>query len=159
MEGPEGDTETPGELRIHGPVVMSGYLGLPEAGAAAFDDDGWLRTGDLARRDEEGYYQIVGRLKDIIIRGGHNVYPREVEEAFYEHSDVAEAAVLGVPDPRFDEKVVTYVALQPGSTADEAELSAFVRERLASYKWPQSVTLMDSLPKNGTGKVVKDLLR
>lgn len=102
---------------------------------------------------------IVDRLKDVIIRGGMNVYPREVEEVLYEHPAVAEAAVLGVPDERFGEKVVAYVALQTRSTADEAELSAFVRERLASYKWPQSVTLMDSLPKNGTGKIVKDLLR
>ena len=159
VEVPERDTETPGELRIHRPVVMSGYLGLPEAGAAAFDDDGWLRTGDLARRDEEGYYRIVGRLKDINIRNGYNVYPREVEDALYVHPDVAEAAVLGVPDGRFGEKTMAYVALQPWSTADEAEFSAFVRERLLSYKGPQPVTLMDSLPKNGTGKIVKDLLR
>ncbi|MCV7614042.1 AMP-binding protein [Micrococcus luteus] len=130
VEVPERDTETPGELRIHRPVVMSGYLGLPEAGAAAFDDDGWLRTGDLARRDEERYYRIVGRLKDINIRNGYNVYPREVEDALYVHPDVA-----------------------------EAEFSAFVRERLLSYKGPQPVTLMDWLPKNGTGKIVKDLLR
>lgn len=130
VEVPEGDTETAGELRMRGDVIMSGYLGLPEATAAAFDDDGWLRTGDLARRDEEGYYRIVGRLKDINIRNGYNVYPREVEDALYVHPDVA-----------------------------EAEFSAFVRERLLSYKGPQPVTLMDSLPKNGTGKIVKDLLR
>ena len=159
VEVPAGDTETPGELRIHGPVLMSGYLGLPEADAAAFDDDGWLRTGDVARRDEEDYYEIVGRLKDIIIRGGYNVYPREVEEAFYEHPAVVEAAVLGVPDERFGEKVVAYVALAPGADVDEAELNAFVRERLASYKWPQPVTVLDALPKNTTGKIVKDLLR
>ena len=101
----------------------------------------------------------MGRLKDIIIHGGYNVYPREVEEAFYEHPAVTEAAVLGVPDERFGEKVVAYVALQDGAEVEVAELNAFVRERLASYKWPSQVTVMDALPKNTTGKIVKDLLR
>ncbi|MCG7421687.1 AMP-binding protein [Micrococcus sp. ACRRV] len=159
VEVPAGDTETPGELRIHGPVLMTGYLGEPQADAASFDDEGWLRTGDVATRDEEDYYRIVGRLKDIIIHGGYNVYPREVEEAFYEHPAVTEAAVLGVPDERFGEKVVAYVALQDGPEVEVAELNAFVRERLASYKWPSQVTVMDALPKNTTGKIVKDLLR
>ncbi|MDO4240191.1 long-chain fatty acid--CoA ligase [Micrococcus sp.] len=159
VEVPPGDTETTGELRVRGPVVMSGYLGLPEATAAAFDDDGWLRTGDLARRDGEGYYVVVDRLKDVIIRGGYNVYPREVEEVLYEHPAVAEAAVLGAPDGRFGEKVMAYVSLQAGAEVEDGELAAFLRDRLASYKCPQTVTVLDGLPKNSTGKIVKDLLR
>ena len=159
VEVPEGDTETAGELRMRGDVMMSGYLGLPEATAAAFDDDGWLRTGDLARRDEEGYYVVVDRLKDVIIRGGYNVYPREVEEVLYEHPAVAEAAVVGLPDERFGEKVVAYVSLEAGTSVADGELLEFVRERLAAYKCPQSVTVMDGLPKNTTGKIMKHPLK
>ncbi|MDX2340543.1 long-chain fatty acid--CoA ligase [Micrococcus sp. M4NT] len=159
VEVPEGDTETAGELRMRGDVIMSGYLGLPEATAAAFDDDGWLRTGDLARRDEDGYYLVVDRLKDVIIRGGYNVYPREVEEVLYEHPAVAEAAVVGMPDERFGEEVVAYVSLEAGTSVEDGELLEFVRERIAAYKCPQSVTVMDGLPKNTTGKIMKHPLR
>ncbi|MEO4037830.1 long-chain fatty acid--CoA ligase [Micrococcus antarcticus] len=156
---PEEDLETAGELRIRGEGVMAGYWGRPEDSAAAFDDEGWFRTGDLARRDEAGYVLIVDRLKDVVIRGGMNVYPREVEEVLYEHPDVVEAAVVGVTDERLGEEVAAFVSVAPGSAVTEDELQAFAAERLARYKQPRTVTIMDGLPKNATGKILRRELR
>jgi long-chain acyl-CoA synthetase len=143
-----------GELAVRGPNVMKGYWGRPEATAQAIPD-GWLRTGDLARRDDDGYYYIVDRKKDLIIRGGYNVYPREIEEVLYEHPAVAEAAVIGIAHPDLGEEVGAAAALRPGATATPAELREFVRARVAAYKYPRHVWLVDALPKGPTGKILR----
>jgi long-chain acyl-CoA synthetase len=143
-----------GEIAIAGHNVMKGYWQRPDATAAAIVD-GWFRTGDLGRQDEDGFFYIVDRTKDMIIRGGFNVYPREVEEVLYEHPDVIEAAVLGVPHPTHGEEVAAAVALRPGSSVSADELRAYVRERVAPYKYPRLVWFVDALPKGGTGKILK----
>ncbi|MBB4689617.1 long-chain-fatty-acid--CoA ligase [Amycolatopsis jiangsuensis] len=144
----------PGELAVRGENVMKGYWRRPDATAEAIPD-GWFRTGDIATRDHDGYLTIVDRKKDVIIRGGYNVYPREVEEVLYEHPAVAETAVVGIPHDDLGEEVGAAVALKPGASAEPAELSAFVRDRLAAYKYPRQVWLMDSLPKGATGKILR----
>ncbi|MEU9860629.1 long-chain fatty acid--CoA ligase [Streptomyces sp. NPDC047971] len=143
-----------GELCVRGHNIMKGYLGRPEATAEALQD-GWLRTGDLARVDEDGYYYIVDRKKDLIIRGGFNVYPREVEEVLYEHPAVAEAAVVGLPHPTLGEEVAAAVATRPGTAVTAEELREFVRERVAPYKYPREIRLVEALPKGATGKILK----
>lgn len=148
------DAETPGEIEIRGENVMKGYWGRPEATADSISD-GWFRTGDIATRDEDGYYTIVDRKKDVIIRGGYNVYPREVEEVLYEHPAVAEAAVIGIKNEHLGEQVGAAVALKPGAHAEPEELVEFVRDRLASYKYPRQVWLVPSLPKGPTGKILR----
>jgi long-chain acyl-CoA synthetase len=147
----EGDV---GEIAIRGENVMKGYWNRPEETAKAIPD-GWFRTGDLARRDADGYYAIVDRKKEMIIRGGYNVYPREIEEALYEHPAVAEAACVGVPHPDLGEEVAAAVALKPGAQADPAELQAWVKERVAAYKYPRHLWLVDALPKGPTGKILR----
>ncbi len=147
-----------GEIMIRGPNVMTGYWGNPEATAQAFSD-GWFHTGDLGYFDDDGYLFIVDRIKDLIIRGGYNVYPREVEEIFYAHPAVAEAAVIGVPDPRMGEEVHAFVAVKPGQSVTAAELTEFVKQRVAAYKYPRSIEFRDSLPKGATGKILKKDLR
>ncbi|MCK6090819.1 long-chain fatty acid--CoA ligase [Micrococcus endophyticus] len=154
-EVPEGDAETIGEVCIRGENIMKGYWGRPDATAEAIDDDGWFHSGDLGRRDAAGNYYIVDRTKDMILRGGLNVYPREVEEVLYEHPAVAEAAVVGVPHAELGEDVAAYVVLAPGAEATEAELIAHVKDRVAPYKYPRTVHLMDGLPKTATGKILK----
>jgi long-chain acyl-CoA synthetase len=144
----------PGEIAIRGENVMKGYWNRPEATAAAIPD-GWFRTGDIATRDSDGYYTIVDRKKDMIIRGGYNVYPREVEECLYEHPAVAEAAVIGIKNLELGEEIGAAVALKPGQEADPEELKAFVRDRLAAYKYPRSLWLVDALPKGPTGKILR----
>ncbi|MFE1907017.1 long-chain fatty acid--CoA ligase [Streptomyces gardneri] len=143
-----------GEIAVQGPNVMAGYWNRPEADAAAFTD-GWFRTGDLARRDEDGFYFIVDRKKDLVIRGGYNVYPREIEEVFYEHPAVAEAAVVGVPHEVHGEEVAAVVTLRPGAEATADELREFVKARVAPYKYPRIVQLVPGLPKGPTGKILK----
>ncbi|MCS0605410.1 long-chain fatty acid--CoA ligase [Streptomyces sp. LP11] len=143
-----------GELAVRGPGVMKGYWNRPEDTAAAIPD-GWLRTGDLARRDEDGYLYIVDRKKDLIIRGGYNVYPREIEEVLHEHPAVALAAVLGVPDERLGEEVAAAVVLRPGAEADTGELQRFVRDRVAAYKYPRRIWLTDALPVGPSGRILK----
>ena len=133
---------------------MKGYWNRPEDTAKAIPD-GWFRSGDLARQDEDGYYFIVDRKKEMIIRGGYNVYPREIEEALYEHPAVAEVACIGISHPDLGEEVAAAVALKPGASADPAELQAFVKERVAAYKYPRHVWLVDALPKGPTGKILK----
>jgi len=143
-----------GEIAIRGENVMKGYWNRPEDTAAAIPD-GWFRTGDLARQDDEGYFFIVDRKKEMIIRGGYNVYPREIEEALYEHPAVAEAACIGISHPDLGEEVAAAVALKPGASAEPGELQAFVKERVAAYKYPRHLWLVDALPKGPTGKILR----
>ncbi|RDI75023.1 Acyl-CoA synthetases (AMP-forming)/AMP-acid ligases II [Gaiella occulta] len=147
-----------GELVVRGPNVFAGYWRDPGATAAAFAD-GWLLTGDLAERDAEGYYRIVGRSKDMIISGGENVYPAEIEDVLHAHPAVAEAAVIGVPDERWGEACLAFVALVPGRDANEDDLLAHCRGRLARFKVPRAVRFVEALPRSGTDKVSKDDLR
>ena len=144
-----------GELVVRGPNVFAGYWRNEEATAAAFAD-GWLLTGDIAARDDEGDYRIVGRLKELVISGGENVYPAELESVLHEHPAVAEAAVVGVPDERWGEACVAFVVLAEEATEDE--LLVFCRERLAGFKVPREVRFVDELPRNAMGKVVKSEL-
>ena len=144
-----------GEIAIRGHNVMKGYWNRPDATAEAIDADGWFRTGDLARVDSDGFFFIVDRSKDMIIRGGYNVYPREIEEVLYEHPAVREAAVVGIRDDILGEEVGAAVVLKPGAQADAAELRAFVKERVAAYKYPRKVWIVDDLPKGPTGKILK----
>jgi long-chain acyl-CoA synthetase len=143
-----------GEIAIRGENVMTGYWHRPEETATAIPDD-WFRTGDLARTDEDGYFFIVDRKKEMIIRGGYNVYPREIEEALYEHSAVAEVAVVGVAHPDLGEEVAAAVALKPGASAEVEELREFVKSRVAAYKYPRHLWLVDALPKGPTGKILR----
>ncbi|PLS18810.1 long-chain fatty acid--CoA ligase [Bacillus sp. M6-12] len=146
-----------GELVVKGPNVMKGYYKLPEETAAAIKD-GWLYTGDLARMDDEGYFYIVDRKKDMIIVGGFNVYPREVEEVLYSHPDVVEAAVIGVPDPNQGEAVHCFV-VKKNDSLTEAELTLFCSEHLAKYKLPSQIDFLEELPKNTTGKILRRSLK
>jgi len=147
-----------GELIVRGPGVMKGYLNQPEATAETLRG-GWLHTGDLARMDKDGYIYIVDRKKDMIIRGGYNVYPREIEEVLYTHPDVVEAAVVGVPHLDLGEEVAAAVVLRQGACATPEELSHFVKERVAPYKYPRRIRLMKELPKSQTGKILRKILR
>ena len=137
---------------------MKGYWNNPEATAEAIPD-GWFRTGDLATMDEEGYVTIVDRKKDMILRGGMNVYPREVEEVIYTHPDVLEVAVVGVPDDLLGENVAAAVALREGSTATAEDIIAFTKERIAAYKYPRQVWVVGELPKGPTGKILRREVR
>src|SRR6516225_4145234 len=151
-------SEHVGEILIRGHNVMKGYLGRPEATAEALRD-GWLHSGDLGYMDEDGFYFIVDRAKDLVIRGGFNVYPREIEEVLYAHPAIAEAAVIGKPDERLGEEVVAVVALRPGHEVTAQEINAYTRERLAAYKYPREVRFMAELPKGPSGKILKSALR
>jgi long-chain acyl-CoA synthetase len=148
----------PGEICIKGVNVMKGYYKRPEANAVAIKD-GWFTTGDVAHVDADGYYFIVDRKKDMIIRGGFNVYPREVEEVLYAHPAVAEAAVIGVAHESHGEEVKAVLALKAGQQATEKEIIAYCKERLAAYKYPRLVEFRDALPKTATGKILKRELR
>jgi fatty-acyl-CoA synthase len=149
----------PGEVRIQGPNVMVGYWGRPAETAEVLDEDGWLRTGDVAVLDEDGYAYIRDRIKDLIISGGENIYPAEVEDALYAHPAVAECAVIGVPDERWGEVGRAIVVVRPGAAVEPADLLAFLDGRIARYKIPKSVVFADSLPRTASGKVVKRQLR
>ena len=148
---PDGEV---GEILIRGPNVMKGYWQRPEATEEAIRD-GWLHTGDLGRRDSDGYYYVVDRKKEMIIRGGYNVYPREVEEVLYEHPDVAEAAVIGFPDPTHGEEIGAAVVLKGGAKAGVEDLQAHVKGQLAAYKYPRLIWFVEELPKGPTGKILK----
>jgi long-chain acyl-CoA synthetase len=161
--GKDGVTALPageaGELLVKGPNVMQGYYNRPGESAATITD-GWLHTGDIAQTDEDGYYYIVDRIKDLIIVSGLNVYPREVEEALFEHPRVAEAAVIGEPDRTRGEVVVAYVVLKEGSEElHHKELLRFLKARLAQYKLPRRINIIDALPRNSSGKVLKRMLK
>ena len=158
VTGEHLDGPATGELVVRGPNVFAGYWRNPEATAATFEG-GWLLTGDIAERDLEGYYRIAGRLKDLVISGGENVYPAEIEDVLHAHPAVAEAAVIGVPDERWGEVCTAYVALRPGAGCDEAELLDWCRPRLARFKVPRTVHFTDALPRSGVGKVLKGELR
>ncbi|MDO8477631.1 MAG: AMP-binding protein [Candidatus Rokubacteria bacterium] len=154
---PEGQTLAPGEageLWIRTPAAMDGYFRAEEETRAVIQD-GWFKTGDLATISPEGFVSVVGRKKDLILRGGYSVVPGEVEAALLDHPAVAEAAVIGTPHPELGEEVAAFVTLRPGARADADELVAFCRERLAAFKYPRSVTLVGELPKSATGKVLK----
>jgi len=147
-----------GEILIRGHNVMKSYLGRPEATAETLRD-GWLHSGDLGFVDEDGFYFIVDRAKDLVIRGGYNVYPREIEEVLYAHPAVLEAAVIGKPDERLGEEVVAVVALRPGHSASAEEIIAYTRQRLAAYKYPREIRFLAELPKGPSGKILKAALR
>ena len=144
-----------GEIEFRGPSVIPGYWEDPEATAEAIDADGWLATGDLGYVDDEGYLFLVDRKKDLILRGGYSVYPREVEEALYQHPDVLEAAVVGLPDETLGEEVAAVVVPRPGTSPTADELQAWTKDRVAAYKYPRRVIFVEELPKGPTGKILK----
>ncbi len=150
----EGGPEAIGEIAIRGHNVMKGYYKRPGATAEAIKED-WFRSGDLARRDEDGFYYIVDRSKDMIIRGGFNVYPREIEEVLMEHPSVSLVAVIGVPHESHGEEIKAVVVREAGSGTTEDELVAWAKERLAGYKYPRIVQFVDELPLTSTGKILK----
>ena len=158
-DGNEVERGTAGELLVRGYSVMQGYLDDSAATAAAIDDDGFLHTGDLATMDDRGYVRIVGRLKDMFIVGGFNVYPAEIENVLLMHEAIGQVAVIGVPDPRMGEVGMAWVVPAPGRVPEPEEIVAWSRERMANYKAPRSVRVVDSLPINAAGKVVKEDLR
>lgn len=145
----------PGELWVRGPVMMLGYYANPQATAEALTADGWLRTGDVARRDSRGYLYVVDRLKDMIITGGYNIYPAEIERVISAHPAVAMAAVGPVPDPVKGELACAYVVLAQGACATEAELTGFCAGQLAAYKRPRLVQFVDDLPRTSSGKIMR----
>ncbi|WP_344649530.1 AMP-binding protein, partial [Cryptosporangium japonicum] len=157
-DGTERPTGADGEIRIRGANVMLGYFEDPEATAAAIDPDGWLHTGDQGRKDEHGCVTITGRIKDMYIVGGFNVYPAEVENVLAEHPDVVEAAVVGVPDERLGAAGRAHVVARPGTAPTPEALIAFCRERLANFKVPGEVVFLAELPRNAGGKVLKRVL-
>ena len=148
-----------GEIQVRSYGVMRGYFEDAAATAAALDGGGWLRTGDLGSMDAEGYFRVQGRLKDMIIRGGENIYPREVEDVLFTHPDVANAAVVGLPDPEWGETVAAFIQVQPGTDPDGAGLEAFCRLHLASHKVPRRWRFVSQLPQTASGKIQKYLLR
>ena len=157
--GAELGSREVGEVWLRAPNVMAGYYNHPEETAAAVTEDGWLRTGDGGYLDDEGYLFLTDRIKDMIVSGGENVYPIEVEEVVAQHPDVAEVAVIGVPDPRWGETVMALVVRHTGAKCTEEELVEFARARLAGYKLPRSVEFVEKLPRTPTGKVLKRELR
>jgi len=144
-----------GEILIRGHNVMKGYWNRAEATAEAIDSDGWFSTGDMAKVDDDGYFFIVDRKKDLIIRGGYNVYPREIEEVLYEHPAILEAAVIGVPHDELGEEVGAAVVLKDGESLEADEVKTYVKEQVAAYKYPRVVWFVDELPKGPTGKILK----
>ena len=154
-DGSAADDGEPGEIAIRGHNVMKGYFGRPEATANAIDRDGWFRTGDIGTHDADGYLYVVDRKKDMIIRGGFNVYPRELEEVLLTHPAVSLAAVVGVPHSSHGEEVKAFVVRAPGADLTEADLIAWCRQNMAAYKYPRLVEFRDSLPMTATGKILK----
>ena len=158
----ENDVELPrgevGEIIARGPQIMKGYWNLPDATEKALRG-GWMHTGDAARMDEDGYVYIQDRIKDMIVTGGENVYPREVENALFAHPAVADVAVIGIPDPKFGEAILAFVVLREGQSVAADDLITFARERIAGFKVPRRIELIDALPRNASGKVLKKDLR
>jgi len=156
VSGDTLDRGAPGELCTRGYSVMLGYWDEPDKTADAIDADGWMHTGDLAEMREDGYCNIVGRIKDMVIRGGENIYPREIEEFLYTHPDIEDVQVIGVPDSRYGEELCAWVKLRPGSEALDAEaVRAFATGKLAHYKIPRYVMVVDEFPMTVTGKIRK----
>lgn len=148
-----------GEFVAKGYNIMKGYYKMPEATAAAIDEDGWLHTGDLARRDENGNYRITGRIKDMIIRGGENIYPKEIEDFIYTHPKVSDVQVIGVPDKQYGEEIMACVVLKPGEQSSEEEIKQFVSSHMAKHKTPRYVAFVDGFPMNAAGKILKYKMR
>jgi fatty-acyl-CoA synthase len=150
---------TTGELCTRGYSVMKGYWGDEAKTRAAVDADGWMHTGDLATMDDQGYVNIVGRLKDMVIRGGENVYPREVEEFLYRHPQVQDVQVVGVPDLKYGEELCAWIVLRDGQTATADDIRDFCKGQIAHYKIPRHIRFVDAFPMTITGKVQKFLMR
>jgi long-chain acyl-CoA synthetase len=159
----DGKTDMPvgesGELLVRGPQIMKGYRNMPQETANVLSDEGWLSTGDIAVMDEEGYFFIVDRKKDLIISGGYNVYPRDIEEVFYEHPDVKEACAIGIPHPHRGEAVKVFVVRREEKAVSEQELMEYCKTKLAKYKWPEKIEFREDLPKSNVGKILKKNLR
>ena len=161
ITGPDGEAleaGQDGEICVRGPVLMVGYWQAPEATAQAVRD-GWLHTGDVGRLDADGYLYVVDRIKDLIIRNGFNVYPRDVEDVLLAHPDVTAAAVVGRPDPRVGEEVVGFVSVRPGSTLTPDQLIAFTREHISAAKYPREVRIVDTIPLTSVLKTDRKALR
>lgn len=159
--GEDGQDRAPGEVGevwVRAPLVMAGYHNLPEANAGAFVD-GWYRTGDAAYRDADGYLYLYDRVKDMIVSGGENIYPAEVENALHHHPAVRDCAVIGVPDARWGEAVKAIVVTRAGESVSADDLIAFARTQIAGFKCPKSIDFVDELPRNPSGKVLKKELR
>jgi long-chain acyl-CoA synthetase len=148
-----------GEICIKGPNIMKGYLDNPEETRSVFWDDGWFRSGDIGYMDSDGYVFIVDRLKDMIITGGENVYPREVEEQLYARPEVEECAVIGLPDKEWGERVAAFIIPKPGRTIVPEELKVFLKARLSPFKVPKEYHVVSDLPKSAAGKILKRELR
>jgi len=149
----------PGEMLVRGPQVMKGYWQRPDATAETVTDEGWLHTGDIATMDDDGYFYIVDRKKDMILSGGYNVYPRDIEEVLYSHPKVMEATAIGIPHPTRGEAVKVFVVLKEGQQATQEDLLGFCKDKLAKYKWPTEIEFRDDLPKTNVGKILKKDLR
>jgi fatty-acyl-CoA synthase len=157
--GKECPDEVTGEFVARGYNIMKGYYKMPKATAAAIDADGWLHTGDLAARTKEGNFRITGRLKDMIIRGGENIYPKEIEDFIYTHPKVSDVQVIGVPSKDYGEEIMACVILKEGETADAEEIKDYVRTHMAKHKTPSYVVFVDSFPMNAAGKILKYKMR
>ena len=151
--------DAPGEIQFRGPNITPGYFNNPRATDSAFAEGDWLKSGDVGRRDADGYYYIVDRIKDMYISGGENVYPAEVEAVLHAHPAILEAAVIGVPDARWGEAGHAHILMRPDRTLEEAEVRAFLRERLAAYKTPQRISFVAEFPRTAAGKIQKHVLR
>lgn len=149
---------TVGELALRGPGIMKGYYKLPEQTREVFDEDGWFHTGDLASIDEEGYIRIIGRKKEMIIRGGYNIYPREIEEIYYKHPSILEVVIVGLPDAVLGEISCAAIKLKPGHSAEEEAMREYIKDKVADYKVPDRIVFLDELPKTSSGKIQKFLL-
>jgi long-chain acyl-CoA synthetase len=155
LEGEPLPADEVGEVQFRGPSVIPGYWEDPQASAETIDAEGWLATGDLGCVDADGYLFLVDRKKDLILRGGYSIYPREIEEVLYAHPDVLEAAVVGIPDEALGEEVGVLVVTRPGTSPSAEELQAWAKGRVAAYKYPRRVLFVDELPKGPTGKILK----
>ena len=149
----------PGEICTRSDCVMLGYFDDPAATDRAIDDGRWLHTGDIGSMDSEGYVRVVGRLKDLIIRGGENIYPREIEDVLFTHDAVSNASVIGLPDEEWGEIVAAFIQLRPGTKVTASELEAFCRQRIASYKMPRRWVFLPEFPQTSSGKIQKFVLR
>ena len=160
---PETGEELPdgqdGEFWSRGYNIMKGYYKMPDATAAAVDKDGWLHSGDLARRNPDGTFLITGRLKDMIIRGGENIYPKEIEEFIYTHPDVEDVQVIGVPDAKYGEAVMACIIRKEGSSLTSGEMTEYIKSHMARHKVPQYIEFVDHFPLNAAGKVLKYKMR
>ena len=157
--GQDAPVGQPGEMWFRGPQVTSGYYGKPEETAQAITEDGWLKSGDIVYMDEDGYFFVVDRKKDMIISSGYNIYPREIEEIFYQHPKVNKVAAIGLPDEKRGENVGVYISLKPGESATPEEFMEFCTPQLAKYKWPTVIEIWDELPESNIGKLLKRALR